>query len=85
MTKFWVLLFLLSDVVSLINSECSAREPANASAADRVGDDEDGGDGGFYLEVSGAPSFYQPGGLYTVSLRVRDVICQCNSGENGIA
>ena len=28
-------------------------------------------DGGFYLTVSGNPEHYEPGALYTVSLRVR--------------
>ena len=31
-------------------------------------------DGGFYLTVSGNPEHYEPGALYTVSLRVRSSV-----------
>ncbi len=64
-----LLLVLLDLSIVMINSECSSRtEAAIGAASERLHGEDD--DGGFYLEVSGAPSFYHPGGLYTVSLRV---------------
>ncbi len=69
MKKFlWGLVLILTCQVAVINSECSGREPDGPlqPGSRRVAE----GDLGFYLEVSGAPRHYQPGGLYTVSLRV---------------
>ena len=38
-------------------------------------------DGGFYLTLSGNPEHYEPGALYTVSLRVRRA--KCNGIQSG--
>ena len=38
-------------------------------------------DGGFYLTLSGNPEHYEPGALYTVSLRVRRA--KCNEIQSG--
>ena len=47
--------------------DCADRSPTGGVDSD-AGD----GDGGFYLAISGEPNFYQPGNLYTVTLRVRN-------------
>ena len=46
-------------------STCEVREPPNLTEPPQEGD------AGFYLTISGNPDHYEPGDLYTVSLRVR--------------
>jgi hypothetical protein len=59
------LLLLASPVVVL--GHCDLRELPSTSGHQPMS-----ADGGFYLTISGNPEHYEPGSLYTVSLRVSD-------------
>ena len=50
--------------MSLSEAKCLLREPPDIVVPPKQND------AGFYLEISGKPKFYEPGHLYTVSLRV---------------
>ena len=65
---FSSLLLLLSLAAPPASCGCADRSPSGGVDAD-AGD----GDGGFYVAISGEPNFYQPGNLYTVTLRVGNV------------
>lgn len=47
-----------------ICAKCLLREPPDIVTAPQQSD------AGFYVDVSGDPKFYEPGHIYTVSLRV---------------
>lgn len=57
-----LLLWLLPAVVL---SKCLLREPPDISTPPQQTD------AGFFVDISGDPKIYEPGHLYTVSLRVR--------------
>lgn len=62
-TETVVVLFLLWPAVVL--SKCLLREPPDIATPPQQTD------AGFFVEISGDPKIYEPGHLYTVSLRVR--------------
>ena len=53
-------------LISLASAKCLLREPPDSVTPPQQTDV------GFYLEISRAPTNYEAGHLYTVSLRVRD-------------
>ena len=55
--------FLL--MTSLVSAKCLLREPPDSVTPPQQTD------AGFYLQINGAPAFYEAGHLYTVTLRVR--------------
>ena len=61
---FVIVLLTLSWNGEQIEAKCLLREPPDIVVPPKQND------AGFYLEISGKPKFYEPGHLYTVSLRV---------------
>ena len=61
---FVIILLTLSWNGEQIEAKCLLREPPDIVVPPKQND------AGFYLEISGKPKFYEPGHLYTVSLRV---------------
>ena len=66
----------LAIMAALADGHCPVRELPST-----VGRRPLSTDGGFYLTLSGNPEHYEPGALYTVSLRVR-VIMHCLNTSN---
>ena len=60
----WCILVYL---IGISLGKCLLREPPDIDAPPQQTD------GGFYLEISGNPKYYEPGHLYTVSLTVREI------------
>ena len=60
----WCILVYL---IGISFGKCLLREPPDIDAPPQQTD------GGFYLEISGNPKYYEPGHLYTVSLTVREI------------
>lgn len=52
----------------LISAKCLLREPPDIVVPPQQTD------AGFFLEISGDPKIYEPGHLYTVSLRVSQLL-----------
>jgi hypothetical protein len=70
--------FLLGCSVSGIEARCLFREPPDIVAAPQQTDT------GFFVDISGTPVYYEPGHLYTVSLRVRAIsspLCKSLGGK----
>ena len=58
-------LILHLSLLQIVWCKCLLREPPDIVTAPQQND------AGFFLEISGAPRYYEAGHLYTVSLRVR--------------
>ena len=54
-----------------VDGHCPVRQLPSTLAAGHAMPPPLSTDGGFYLTLSGNPEHYEPGALYTVSLRVR--------------
>ena len=54
------------------NGKCLVREPPDLTSAPVIDD------AGFGLSISGSPKYYEPGNLYTVSLKVQAIFATHN-------
>lgn len=72
MCRAWVMLpatvgVILAGLATPSHSACEVREPTDLNSPPQEND------AGFYLTISGNPDHYEPGDLYTVSLRVSQI------------
>ena len=71
MKRAFVSMLVMAAAMGAVDGHCPVRQLPSTLAATGHTPPPLSTDGGFYLTLSGNPEHYEPGALYTVSLRVR--------------
>ena len=76
MERALVSVLVMATAMGAVDGHCPVRQlPSTLAATGHAITPPLSTDGGFYLTLSGNPEHYEPGALYTVSLRVRRAKC----------